>query len=202
MKQPEQLLPAQPVMLDRAILRIMNELQKLPWLINIYGRAERRVKRENGRKTYPAVYTGDANYLNMFPDAHLQNYCWFDVPDYEEIHREYYLHQQNTYKSPCRIVFFFDERTIFNYSQSNKERLKADVLAILRRMTGQFPFTVTRICERAENVYKGYTGYDEIQDQFNMYPYGTFAVEGIIYFWDECFDENGNLIEPCCCPDN
>lgn len=202
MKQPEQLLPSPPVMLDRAILRIMRELQRVGWLTNIYGRAERRIKKENGRKTYPSVYTGDGQYLNMFPDTELGNYCWFDVPDYEVVNGQYMQHTQNTFKSPFRIVFFFDERTIFPYSISNKEKLKHDVLLVLRRMVGPTRFVVERICERAENVYKGYNGYDEIQDQFNMYPYGTFAIEGVIWFEEECVDGDGNIVPPCCCPNN
>lgn len=202
MRNPKQLLPDQPVLLDRAISRIMRELVKIKWLTNIYGRAERRIKHENGRdKTYPAVYVGDAEYMNVLPDEKLGNYCFFDVPDYYTFYNGYAQHRQNKIKSPFRIVFWFDERTIFGYDQSNKDKLKHDVLTVLNQMVSPVIVTVGKICERPENVYKGYNGYNEIQDQFYMYPYGGFAIEGEIIFDEECLDSDGNIVEPCCCPE-
>lgn len=200
MKQPSEYKPDTQVLIDRAIEPIRAAMEKLQWIDRAFGKSYREIKRENGiEKTYPAIYTGSAEYLNMFPDGHLGNYCFFIVDDpYTIASDKYYPFQQNSFKTTVRIVFWFDERKVFDYSKSNKELLKLQALNVLKRYVGSNVWSVEKIMERPENVYRGFNGYKEIQDQFCMYPYGLFSIECEVIFCEDCMDGEGNIIGACC----
>lgn len=178
-----------PELLDRIIGNIQTGLvDNLPWLDVAFGRAERLVKNDrNGKRYYtPNVYAGGNDYMEVSPDANIGNFSFFWVDDPQEVSAE--PHISVGIKATFSLIFWFDYRTIFNdASNRNKEVVKRQILDVLN---GGFwlkhgRFSITRIYEKAENIYKGFS-LDEVDNQFLMHPFGGFRFEGELSIGETC----------------
>lgn len=182
-------VPTSPKLWDYAVAELQTELtDNITWLTAAYGKAQRRVMPgKDGRAvTYPAVYSGTGDYLNMLPDGHLGNYCWLDVDDYQDISGE--REQQNDIRASVGLVFWLDLRTAYTSDYENRtiEHAKNDAIVALRaiRLTRSV-LLIDRVAERAENIYRGYTA-SEIESQFLMFPYTGFRLEGEMIIREQC----------------
>lgn len=157
----------------------------LPWLDHAYGRAWRIKRRIDGRDIYlPAVYSGQEehgnadDYMEMTPDAGLGCFSFFWLDDPQTV--EWYPGQPGPVSSPFSLVVWADLRSVYGTTDCrDTEGLKAELLDCLN---GRIPIKsgrirITRIYERAENVYKGFS-LDEVDNQFLMHPYWGIRLEG------------------------
>jgi hypothetical protein len=174
-------VPTYPKLLDYAVAELQTELMdNISWLTAAFGKAQRRVKmgKLSGQVTFPAVYSGTGDYLNMLPDGHLGNYCWLDVEDYQDISGQ--REEQNDLTASVGLVFWLDLRTAYpsDYENRTIEHAKNDVMTALRaiRLT-RSNLIIGRVAERVENIYRGYT-HNEIESQFLMFPYTGFRLLG------------------------
>ena len=174
-------VPTSPKLWDYAVAELQTELMdNISWLTAAFGKAQRRVKmgKLSGQAAFPAVYSGAGDYLNMLPDGHLGNYCWLDIDDYQDISGE--REQQNDIRASVGLVFWLDLRTAYpsDYENRTIEHAKNDAITALRavRLTRSV-LLIDRVAERVENIYRGYT-HNEIEQQFLMFPYTGFRLEG------------------------
>lgn len=177
--------PDSLALIDRVIYDLQAALSSVEWLTNIFGRARRQVRRVKGREVFfPAVYVGGGEYRSVLPDEMDGNFVWFDVPDYYTA--DIPPKQYGSVSATIRMVFWFDEETIFGRGISNRDRLKENVLAALRRaLIRGGRFTVSRIGELNENIYRGYS-IREIEAQHLIFPHGGFVVEGTAVAEERC----------------
>ena len=177
-----------PVLLDKVLGQLCDALAaNVSWLTNVYEKAQRLIEKDvQGRDLYfPAIYTGETEYLSMLPDSRLGNFSFFDIPDAYRF-PEYNRYTVNKFFTPFRLVVWFDERTIWGPGVSNREQLKMDVLAVLGQTTlKEGGLRIDKVCERHENIYSGYS-LAEVDVQYLMVPYGGFAVEGELELSEEC----------------
>ena len=157
----------------------------VPWLDHAYGRAWRIRRRIGGRDvTLPAVYTGgesrgDANdYTEVTPDARCGCFSFFLLDDPQTV--EWCPGQPGPVSSPFSLIVWTDLRQVYRRTDCrDTEGLKAELLDRLngriRIRTGRI--RITRIYERAENIYRGFT-LDEVDSQFLMHPYWGCRLEG------------------------
>lgn len=184
-----------PVLLDKVIQDIQDTLTaRLEWLDHAFGRAYKLVEHNNdGSKfIYPAAYIGHSDYASLLPNDNYGNFCWFDIYDPQEITAVVQSLPQITFSGA--IVFWFDLDSIFSDSDAMYvEEVKNEILGVLTGpglIRSQGRLTVTRICERFENIYKGYAlekiynnysykgeGIQSIDKQFFMHPYAGLRFE-------------------------
>lgn len=183
-----------PVLADNALAELRTALLAgLTWLDAAYGPAEKRegISEAGARIIYPAVFAGSANtptdYLRLFPDEHLGNFCYFELADGQQINWQG-PRQDPSIDVDLSIIFWFDFRTVYPSDHLTRtiEHVKDQVLDLFRDMvlasvTAQFD----RIFTRSENIYRGYT-ISEIEGQFLMRPYGGFRVDGSMNFENPC----------------
>lgn len=182
-------VPTSPKLWDYAVAELQTELaDNISWLTAAYGKAQRHVKmgKLSGQVVFPAVYSGTGDYLNMLPDGHLGNYCWLDVDDYQDM--PYEREQYNELRARVGLVFWLDLRTAYaaDYENRTIEHAKNDVIVALRavRLT-RSNLIIDRVAERADNIYRGYT-HNEIEQQFLMFPYVGFRLEGEMIIKEVC----------------
>lgn len=183
-------VPTSPKLWDYAVAELQTELAaNISWLTSAFGKAQRRVKVVDGRESrFPAVYSGAGDYLSMLPDAHLGNYCWLDVGDYQEIQDNPRLYRQAKVRAAVGLVFWLDLRTAYpsDYENRTVEHAKADVITAIRAIRlSRSSLVVDRVAERAENIYRGYD-HGEIEGQFLMFPYTGFRLEGEMVINEQC----------------
>lgn len=183
------------VMLDEVI----GELQKglydnVSWLDSAFGRSQRLIKEIRGKKVItPNVYCGGwrghgpNDYIEVSPDSKIGNFSFFEVDDPQTIDVEPWARQ---IKAPFGLIVWFDLQRVYNSKTNrNTEKLKADILKVLNGRSGfvmrKGRIQITKIYERAENIYKGYT-LSEIDNQFLMHPFGGFRFEGILEYDELC----------------
>lgn len=177
-----------PVLLDRIIAHIQTGLaENLAWLDYAFGRAQRLVKIINGKRYYiPAVFAGGEEYLPVTPNSEFGCFSFFDVDDPQSY--EWIPFQQGRLEAGFALIVWVDMRLVTGEQGArNTEQLKAQVLRVLNgglRLT-EGRLNVTRIYERAENIYKGYT-LDEVDNQFLMQPYAGFRFEGTLQIDEPC----------------
>lgn len=179
-----------PQLIDQVIGDIQLGLaNNLSWLTTAFGRAERLVKLQNGKKYYtPNVYAGGNEYTLITPDSTLGNFSFFWIDDPQIV--EWVPKQQGEIRVRYSLIFWVDMRNIYHSdSNRNKESLKAEILRVLN---GKFTIrngriTVNKIYELAENIYKGFT-LDEIDNQFLMHPYCGFRFEGEMTIEEPCYN--------------
>ena len=77
-------------------------------------------------------------------------------------------------------------RKVSDDDERNTEAVKEEILLALEDITlRKGRFTVTRIYERAENVFAGFT-LDEVDNQFMMSPYAGWRFYGEMMITNDC----------------
>ena len=186
-----------PVMLDKIIGEIQAGLvSEVKWLDVAFGRAQRLAKSMNGKTILtPNVYCGGWNghgendYIEVSPDSKIGNFSFFEIEDPQTITAGPWARE---IKAPFGLIVWFDLTRVYNTaSNRNTEKLKADILHVLNGRAGwhltEGRIMVTKIYERAENIYRGYS-LSEIDNQFLMHPFAGFRFDGILEFNELCFE--------------
>lgn len=184
-----------PVLLDKILQDMQKALmEKLPWLNYAFGKAHRLVEhRTDGNKfIYPAAYNGNAEYISLLPNDNFGNFSWFDIYDPQEVTPVTQALPQYTFSGA--IVFWFDLTTIYDdpvflYTEEVKDEIM-QVLTTPGFISTTGRVEVTKIYERFENIYKGYSiekiynnyaykgeGIQDIDKQFFMFPYAGIRIE-------------------------
>lgn len=187
LKTPTIPVPISPVLLDDVLSEIQTALAtELTWLDSAFGKAQKlKRKMSDGREmTYPAVYAGQKDYLNVFPDSHIGNFCFFDFDDGDDL--TYYGRKSFDTKRSFGLVFWFNLQEIYpsDWTRRTTEHIKNDVLGFFKDTAfAKSEVMITGTFEEATNIYKGYSG-KEIDNQFLMRPYSGLRVEGKIRYND------------------
>lgn len=178
---------AQPSLFDRPIGEIEEILAaNIGWLDTIFGRCERLVKMINGRKYYtPNWYTEKNDYILVAPDERkLGNFCFFMLDEPTDLD-EYAEGDVTLCRCGFSIIFWLDIRSLGNGRDT--EGAKQDILQCLNGEAHlhEGRFTISRIYERAENIFKEFD-LDEIDNQFLMHPFAGFRVDGELMMYTDC----------------
>lgn len=181
-------------MLDRAMGEIQQALvDSLPWLDAAFGRSQRLVKMQGGKRIVtPNVYCGgwkghgENDYIEVSPDSKIGNFSFFEVEDPHTISAGPWAREV---KAPVSLVVWFDLTRVYgDRTNRNTEKIKADILRILNRARlSDGRFSVAKIYERAENIYRGYT-LSEIDNQFLMHPFAGLRFEGYMEVSELCVE--------------
>lgn len=193
MNNPVQPILVAPTLFDKAFDEIGLALTtEFSWLTNSYRKAERMPRtNEKGRTNYePHVFVGRQNYtkeyLNVLPDAHLQNHCFFTVEDGETITER--KGQLGDIYASFSIVFWWDFRTVYPTDHLTKttENIKREIGVLLAK-TALKTCTITqeKFWTEARNIYKGFD-IEDAKNQFLMRPYGGLRIEGQIKIKHNC----------------
>ena len=176
-----------PKLFDRVIGELQQGLKsRLSWLDYSFGRAERLVKTVNGVRVYsPNVYVGNNDYELITPDTvRIGNYSFFVMDEPQDVASP--THDNVRIKSPFSLVVWVDMRKVSDDDERNTEAVKEEVLLALGNITlRKGRFEVTRIYERAENVFAGFT-LDEVDNQYMMAPYYGVRIQGIMTIINDC----------------
>lgn len=176
-----------PKLFDKLIAELQKGLaDNLPWLTYSFGKAERLVKSINGKRYYsPNVYVGNNEYMDVTPDEVFGNYSFFVLHEPQRISCE--RGERNEIVAPYSLIVWVDMRKVEPSDERNTEAVKQSILRTLNGMI--FPkqghFSVTKIYERAEKVFEGFT-LDEVDNQYLMHPYAGFRFDGEMQIEDEC----------------
>lgn len=183
------------VMLDAVIGRIQEGLVSgLPWLDVAFGRAQRLVKVQDGRRyVTPNVYCGGWNghgendYIEVSPDSHLGNFSFFVIDDPQTLDGDVW---DRTIRAPFGLVFWLDLRRVFGEKNNrNTELLKSQVFSLLSGREGFLlragTIRLNRTYEQAENIYRGFN-ISEVDNQYLMHPYWGFRLDGVLEYDELC----------------
>lgn len=176
-----------PHLFDKVITEIEQGIEaRIPWMDNIFGRAETLTKEQNGKRyKSPNWYKSNDEYIQLLPDdMQLGNYCFFVLNEPNEIDNE----QGNTalLKTDFAVIFWLDMRRAETEDTRDTEGIKEDILSVLNSVLlreGRVKFN--RIYERPENVFRGYD-YDIVDNQFMMSPFVAFKFEGEMLIKETC----------------
>lgn len=189
---PNTISISSPQLLDAALSNIGAKLTTgLSWLDNAFGKAYKLEKIVDGRTIrYPGIpvqSTNERDYLDLRPDGHLGNFCWFEVSDAQEI-PDWRKGQKNWFIIDVSLIFWFDLRTIYvsNWQNKTQENVKQEVFNVIKVLAVPgASLVLNRVYERSENIYRGYT-VNETDNQFLMRPYGGFRLEGQLKYQEQC----------------
>lgn len=179
-----------PYLFDKVIGELQEDLKdSLIWLDASFGRAERLVKTIDGKRVYtPNVYKGNDQYELLLPDDRLGCFSFFVLHEPQEMLNR--MQMEVRIKTPFSVIVWVDMRRVEKKMQMpderNSEYVKEQVLSVIQRArisTGSV--TVTKIYERAENVFEGFT-LDEVQNQFLMSPFAGFRFYGEMIVTNDC----------------
>lgn len=176
-----------PRLFDKAISYIQQGLaDNISWLDYVFGRTERLVKSINGKRVYtPNIYVGKNEYEQIEPDSNIGNFCFFVLDEPQKV--GYVVGETSEIKVPFSIIVWVDMRTINSNDDRDTESVKRQLLRCLNGeiWMRQGAFTINKIWERAENIFKGFS-LDEIDNQFLMHPYCGWRFEGELIIRDDC----------------
>lgn len=183
------------IMVDRVIAEMQEGLaDQFDWLDAVFGRAQRITRVINGRRVIvPACYCGGWNghgendYIEVSPDSKIGNFVFFEVDDPETIEAGVWGRRIT---APFSLIFWG------NLDVLNKEKgIRNGYLAkdyFLKFLAGRYGWhlssgniLVSRMYERAENIYRGYS-LDEVDAQYLMQPYYGVRIEGELTFNEYC----------------
>ena len=184
-----------PVLLDKVLQDLQKSLLKrLPWLNHAFGRGYKMVEhRSDGNKfIYPAMYNGHAEYVSLLPNDQFGNFSWFDIYDPQEITQVAQALPQYTFSGA--IIFWYNQELVYDdASVLHTEEIKDEIVRALTSpgiISTLGRLEITKIYERFENIYKGYSiekvynefiysgeSIQDIDKQFFLYPYGGIRIE-------------------------
>lgn len=177
-----------PKMFDKAFGYIQTALgSELSWLDHVFGKAERLCKIINGKRIYsPNVYVGSNEYELITPDTDgIGNYSFFVLEEPQTI--EYDRGSRVNATAPFSLIVWCNVANIDTDDERNAESIKQSILQVLTNHVWMRSgsFTINKIFERAENVFKEFT-MDEVDNQFLMHPYCGWRFQGEITIDTEC----------------
>lgn len=180
--------PTNPVMIDRAISYIQDALiSEIGWLDHAFGRAHTLVtKQEQNIYTFPAIYIGDNEYLNVLPGQEVGNRIFFVVGDPQTLN--FKPRRYNVINSPISLICWYDLSRIYaDSSERNTEEIKRQILRFLTNliMPNATRLTVEEIYEKAENIFRGYS-IREIDTQYLMQPFAGIRIDGTLTYREDC----------------
>ena len=179
-----------PYLFDKVIVELQEDLKNsLTWLDASFGRAERLVKTIDGKRVYtPNVYKGGDQYELLLPDDRLGCFSFFVLHEPQEMLNR--MQMEVRIKTPFSLIVWVDMRRVEKKmsmpDERNSEYVKEQVLSVIQRArisTGSV--AVTKIYERAENVFEGFT-LNEVQNQFLMSPFAGFRFYGEMIVTNDC----------------
>lgn len=187
-----------PVLEDKALGLIQAHLEaKIHWLDKAYGRASKLVKTREGKTIYyPAIPSNEEvtgkEYITLWPDEHLGNFCFFDLKD-EQVIESWGKRDMgnNRYLFSGNLIFSFNLRNIYGetYWKNNTVANVVNEVFILGLSTfsslGVSILVEGKYRRETENVFRSYT-HNEVGNQFNMRPYGIFSIEIQIRYSPDC----------------
>lgn len=175
---------------DKVIEELRQTLaNRLAWLDVSYGRAERLIKSVDGRRYYtPNVYKGADQYEVMLPDDRKGCYSFVVLSEPQEVINQ--MQMEVRVKSPFSLIVWVDMRRVEKKmqlaDQRNTEYIKEQVLGVIETaFLKKGSVRVTKIYQRAENVFQGFT-LDEVDNQFLMSPFAGFRFEGEMIVTNDC----------------
>ena len=178
--------PTRAYLFDKPIQNLQDALGTLSWLNHIFGRSERLVQIQDGRKVYtPNVYRGKNEYISLLPDnTALGNYCFFVLDEPQTSGAS--MSRQNRLRAPFSLIVWVDMRKVENNDARNTEYVKEEILKTIRRAwIKQGAVEISRVYQLAENVFQGYS-LDEVDNQFLMQPFAGLRITGELIVDEEC----------------
>ena len=175
--------PARAYLFDKPIQAIQDALGSLTWLNHIFGRSERLVQMQNGRRVFtPNVYLGKNEYIPLLPDnTKLGNYCFFILDEPQVVGVSMGI--QNRLHAPFSLV---DMRKVETNDARNTEYVKETLLKTVRSAFHRHgSVELSKVYQRAENVFEGYS-LDEVDNQYLMQPFAGFRITGELFVDEEC----------------
>lgn len=184
-----------PVLLDKMLQELQQKLmESLPWLNVAFGRAYKLARHDEGgnKFLYPAAYNGKSEYISLMPNDNYGNFSWFDIYDPQEITPISQSLPQYTFSGA--LIFWYNLDSIYdNNDFVYTEEVKNEVLRLLTTpgiVSGASRLNITKVYERFENIYKGYSlekvynnwaykgeGVATYDKQFFMHPYAGLRIE-------------------------
>lgn len=186
---------SEPVLLDKVLQDIQDALiSKLTWLDKAFGKAYKLVEHgsDGDKFIYPAAYVGHSEYVSLLPNDEFGNFSWFDIYDPQVVTQVVQSTPQFTFSGA--LVIWYNLNTIFADDDAvYSEEIKDEVIRVLTtpgliKSTGRI--TISDICERFENIYKGYSlervynsnaykgeGIQSIDKQYFMHPFAGIRIE-------------------------
>lgn len=182
-------IPKPPVLqdarlIDKAISGIQSLLvSELTWLETAYGIAQKVPKEIDGRVSLaPMIYTGGFggdNYVSMFPDEHLKNYCWFDIDGLEQINQ---IDERGPliFKAKLGIIFWCDLRNLYTVEATEQANNSRNVEAMVLEALKKNPATlrgmkILSIGRSPREVYPFYSVPQSSQTKM-IRPYNNFRI--------------------------
>lgn len=178
--------PARAYLFDKPIQSLQDALGELSWLDHIFGRSERLVQMQNGRKVFtPNVYAGNNEYIQLLPDnTALGNFCFFVLDEPNVVGEPMGI--QNRLRAPFSLIVWVDMRNVETNDARNTEYVKEQLLKTIRRAWKRHgAVELNRVYQRAENVFDGYS-LDEVDNQYLMQPFAGFRITGELIVDEEC----------------
>ena len=185
------------LMIDKAIAEMQKGLaERFEWLDAVFGRAQRITRVINGKRVVvPACFCGnwrghgENDYIEVLPDSKIGNFVFFEVDDPETIDGGVW---GRSITAPFSLVFWGDMNVLNEAAGIRNGYIAKDYF--LKFLEGRYGWalshgrvTVSKIWERAENIYKGYS-LDEVDAQYLMQPYYGLRVEGTLKVDEACLD--------------
>ena len=178
--------PARAYLFDKPIQAIQDALGSLTWLNHIFGRSERLVQMQNGRRVFtPNVYLGKNEYIPLLPDnTKLGNYCFFILDEPQVVGVSMGI--QNRLHAPFSLVVWVYMRKVETNDARNTEYVKETLLKTVRSAFHRHgSVELSKVYQRAENVFEGYS-LDEVDNQYLMQPFAGFRITGELFVDEEC----------------
>jgi len=185
---PNIIISSDPQLSDIPITEIGSKLKdKFSWLSQAFGKVQRLVEMKgNQRQVFPGVHT-KTEYLNLLPDGHIKNYCYFDPVDPLEV-ETFRRGLQSDLVQSFGVVFWFNYKDIYtdDWNVRTIDNVIADILKFFRNTTfTTCKIVVESIDTETDNIYKGYN-HNEIKHQFMMRPYRALRFNIQIRFSEKC----------------
>ena len=179
MLNPAPLVHTDAALLDLFLMALRTHLQaNVSWLTTAYGNAQQLKRTKDNRTvTYPAVPAlNGVEYIDMFPDEHLGQFSWFDIPSYSIEDRG---RPDKIYKADASLIVWGDLRRMYaaDWQGRTVEDAKNDVLTALEApgLSGG-KIRLKNTYNRQSDIYRGYTD-SEVENQYMMRPYIAFRLE-------------------------
>ena len=170
-----------PVLVDKEIAAIQDQMSTLSWLEFSFGRAFKQFKVVNGSKvSFPAIFQElGKDYYNAFPNDNIISHSFVFVDP--EVITEWNTVRKHQIEHDISIIVFFNLEKIDNaLTYRFTEKLKEDVIFVLSDLRPN-TLEVNNIIDGVEESFSDFS-ISEIKSEFLKLRYGAFKFECTIHY--------------------
>jgi len=177
-----------PVLIDALVADIMQKLESITWLDNIFGLSQMVEREDLSAYKIPAYRTNKNQYESLIPLEKYRNYCFFEqTGEYTKSTNGNIPFGKSWFTTEFSIVFFVNIAKVYPEESGTLQNINAELISFFDSLqtVGSGKFNLNSVTNDFNDIYNNYS-IKQTDKQYSMFPYGSIKLSGEATVYNKC----------------